>query len=144
MPHTDVVQQSQRPTLTHAKHSFAGRTLLLGNSHDECIDPSSPQDRPLRIRQSAHTCLIIVTCHHEVHLRLRSCISSMASEHDQLVQIRIALDIVRQRRHTQLQQASAHSPHQQSTFLSPSARLSCPSLAQRSTARCTECTPPSA
>ena len=34
----------------------------------------------------------------------------MASEHDQLVQIRIALDIVRQRRHTQLQRASAPSP----------------------------------
>ena len=76
---------------------------LLGNGHNECIDATTIENRSLRISQRAHTGFIVVTGHNEVHLRLRSCILSMTSEHDQLVQVRIILLIVRQWRDTQLE-----------------------------------------
>ena len=76
--------------------------ILLGNGHDECIDPTTTENRSLRISEGAHPRLVIVAGHDEVHLRLRSCILSMASEHDQLVQVRIILLIVGQWRDAQL------------------------------------------
>ena len=100
VPTTYIHHHTQTP---HERHAHS----LLGNSHDEGINPSAPENRPARINQSAHARLIIVACHHEVHFRLRPRISSMTGEHDQLVQVGITLDIVRQRRHTQLQHTSA-------------------------------------
>ena len=78
--------------------------ILLGNGHDECIDATTTENRSLWISEGAYSCLIIVAGHNEVHLRLRSCILSMTSEHDQLVQVRIILLIVGQWRNTQLEE----------------------------------------
>ena len=58
----------------------------------------------MRIGEGANTSLVVVASHDEVYLRFRSRVSSMASEHDQLVQIPVALLIVAQRCHSQLQQ----------------------------------------
>ena len=57
----------------------------------------------MRISESAHTGLVIVACQKEVDLRFRSRICPMASDDDQLIQVRIIFLIVRQRCHTQLQ-----------------------------------------
>ena len=107
---TDECSSAVPTTYTH-RHTQPPRERhthsLLGYSHDEGIDPLALENRTSRIRQSAHACLIIVACHHEVHFRLRPRISPMTGKDDQLVQVRITLDIVRQRRHTQLQHTSA-------------------------------------
>ena len=70
------------------------RVVLLGNGHDEGIDATAREHSTMRISQCADACLVIVTRHDQVHFGLGARIFAMASEHDQLVQIGITLDIV--------------------------------------------------
>ena len=70
------------------------RVVLLGNGHDEGIDATARKHPTMRISHCADACLVIVTRHDQVNFGLGARIFAMASEHDQLVQIGITLDIV--------------------------------------------------
>ena len=63
----------------------------------------------MRISQCSDTRFVVITRHDQVHLGLRARIFAMASEDDQLIQIRVALDIVGQWCHSQLAHATDDS-----------------------------------
>ena len=107
MPHADVVQWSQRSTgINRALLDRERRCFSLWNTHDECIDATTRQDGPMRIRQGANTCLIIVTSQDVMNLGFSARIFPMTRENDQLVEVRITLVIVSQWGYSQLEETS--------------------------------------